>query len=564
VNIIEYLPIKLRHNRRKTSQAENDDRTVAKKKASHYNETITRLGERNHMKLNATFTGDNVPKPTKWIYSLSGIGRDAAYTLISLFYLTYIQYTGVLDETQYALQFGVITAIIVVARIWDGVNDPMIGSIIENTHWKWGKYKPWIFLGALTTSIALLILFLARPVSWGFVAVFGIFYLLWEITFTFNDIAYWSMLPSLTSKEKQRNELTTMVTVFAAVGAFAVGGLVPMLTAGNAVITYQLIAIVVTIVFFLSQMILVLTCKERERDLEAEKKQPKVSVIEMFRLMLTNRQLMWVALIIFTYYLGSELLHGFGLNYFYFAVDYSNGGSLMFAFTVVYAAGTIISQAVYPLLAKRWKRRQLINYSFFATVIGYVLFFFVGKIGPLDFLPMNIYVLAPIGVLIFAGQGVFYLTILIMITNTIEYNEWTTGERKESVVFAIRPLAAKFSSSLQQGIVYAFLLGGGVLGISNQIAEFERQKALGDMTTEQVLAFANTLINDFQASNFGPWGLTILKVGIVIIPLILFTAAYLLIIKKYTIDEAKYALMLQDIKDGNVGPDNPHLTELDK
>jgi melibiose permease/lactose/raffinose/galactose permease len=513
------------------------------------------------MKLNETFKGDDVPKTTKWVYSLSGIGRDAAYTLISLFFLTYIQYTGVLDEAQYALQFGVITIIIVLARIWDGVNDPMIGSIIENTHWKWGKYKPWIFLGALTTSIALLILFLVRPIGWGFVAIFGVFYLLWEITFTFNDIAYWSMLPSLTSKEKQRNELTTMVTVFAAVGAFAVGGIVPMVTAGNAVMSYQWIAIIVTAIFFISQLILVLVCKEKERDLEAEKKQPKIGVIEMFKLMGKNPQLMWIAFIIFTYYLGSELLHGFGLNYFYFSVDYSNGGSLMFLFTVVYAAGTIISQAIYPLLAKRFKRRQLIDWSFAATVLGYVLFFFVGKIGPVDFLPMTIWVIAPIGVLIFAGQGIFYLTILIMITNTIEYNEWTSGERKESVVFAVRPLAAKFSSSLQQGIVYVFLLAGGVLGISNQIAEFERQKAYGVLTSDQVLANANLLITDFQSSAFGPWGLTILKVGIVIIPVALFTVAFILIRKKYTIDEVKYQMMLEDIQAGRVGKNNPRVDE---
>ncbi len=503
-------------------------------------------------KFNETFTGDDVPKKTKWIYSLSGIGRDAAYTLISLFFLTYIQYTGVLDEAQYALQFGVITAIIVVARIWDGINDPMIGSIIENTHWKWGKYKPWIFLGAVTTSIALLVLFLVRPVGWGFVAIFGVFYLLWEITFTFNDIAYWSMLPSLTSKEKQRNELTTMVTVFAAVGAFAVGGIVPMITAGNAVMSYQMIAIVVTTIFFISQVVLVLACKERERDIEAEKKQPKVSVVEMFRLMGTNRQLFWVALIIFTYYLGSALLNSFGLNYFYFSVDYSNGGTLMFLFTVVYAAGTIVSQAIYPLLAKKWSRSQLINYSFMAIVAGYTLFFFVGNIGPQTFLPLHILVIAPIGVLIFAGQGIFYLTILIMITNTIEYNQWTTGERKESIVFAIRPLAAKFSSSLQQGIVYVFLLAGGVLGISNQIAEYERLKALGAMTSTEVLDAANTLISDFQNSPFGPWGLTILKVGIVVIPLVLFTLSYIMIRKKYTIDEKKYALMLQDIAEGKI------------
>ncbi len=501
------------------------------------------------MKLNGTFRGNEVPKTTKWTYSLSGIGRDAAYTLISLFFLTYIQYTGVLDEAQYTLQFGIITAIIVIARIWDGVNDPMIGSIIENTHWKWGKYKPWIFLGAVTTSVALLILFLVRPDGWGFVAIFGVFYLLWEITFTFNDIAYWSMLPSLSSEEKQRNELTTMVTVFAAVGAFAVGGLVPAITTkGNAVLSYQMIAIVVTIVFFISQLVLVLVCKERERNLDEEKKQPKVSVIEMFRLMGKNRQLMWVALIIFTYYLGSSLLNSFGLNYFLFSVNYTDGGTLMFLFTVVYALGTIVSQAIYPLLAKKFTRAQLIKYSFIAISIGYTLFFFVGNIGPMMFLPLHIGILAPIGVIIFAGQGIFYLTILIMITNTIEYNEWTSGERKESIVFAIRPLTAKFSSSLQQGIVFLFLFAAGILGISNSIGELERQRAIGNISETDVQTGANTLIENFQNSAGGPWGLTILKIGIVVIPLILFTISYILIKRKYIIDEALYQRMVADIE----------------
>ncbi|HAV20160.1 MAG TPA: hypothetical protein DCX17_03955, partial [Firmicutes bacterium] len=68
----------------------------------------------------------------------------------------------------------------------------------------------------------------------------------------------------------------------------------------------------------------------------------------------------------------------------------------------------------------------------------------------------------------------------------------------------------------------------------------------------EVLDAANTLISDFQNSPFGPWGLTILKVGIVVIPLVLFTLSYIMIRKKYTIDEKKYALMLQDIAEGKI------------
>ena len=75
------------------------------------------------------------------------------------------------------------------------------------------------------------------------------------------------------------------------------------------------------------------------------------------------------------------------------------------------------------------------------------------------------------------------------------------------------------------------------------------------MSEAEVLSSANTIIDNFQSSTFGPWGLTILKVGIVVIPLILFTIAYILIRRKYTIDEVKYQRMLKDISEGRIVKD---------
>lgn len=498
------------------------------------------------MNLKKTFSGEQVPKTTKWVYSLSGIGRDACYTLVSLFYLAYTQFAGVLSENPatYAAQFGVITLIIIISRLWDGVNDPMIGSIIENANLKWGKYKPWIFFGALGTTIALLIMFLVRPQGWLYVVMFGVFYLLWEITFTFNDIAYWSMLPSLTSEEKQRNEIMTMVTVFAAVGSFAVGGAVPALVAGNAGFMYGIIATVVAIVFFLSQLLLVVFCQEKERPKKEVKNKEKSGLLEMFKLLGKNKQLLWVAIIIFTYYLGSGLINTFGLSYFYFNIGYDTGGTLMFLFTVVYAAGTLISQAFYPLLAKRWTRNQLATVSFVLMTLGYLAFFFVGKIGPYAFIPMNIYFLAPIGVIIFGSQGIFYMTTLVMITNTIEYNEWKFGERKESIVFSVRPLAAKFASSMEQGIYYLFLFASGLYALSSDISSLERQRGLGNIPEEEVITQANALINNFH----NPWGLTIYKIGIVFVPILFFVISYYFIKRKYTIDEKMYKQMIDEIE----------------
>lgn len=87
--------------------------------------------------------GTKLDKRTKWTYCIGATGRDMAYALVSMFLLTYIQYTMKLTVAQYAA----ISAIMVVCLLWDAINDPMMGIIIENSHLKAGKFKPWIFMG---------------------------------------------------------------------------------------------------------------------------------------------------------------------------------------------------------------------------------------------------------------------------------------------------------------------------------------------------------------------------------------------------------------------------------
>ncbi|MDD5601584.1 MAG: MFS transporter, partial [Candidatus Izemoplasmatales bacterium] len=121
----------------------------------------------------------------KWAYSVGGIGRDMIYQLVATFFIVYIQYSG-LGLT--AAQFTVIGILLVVGRIWDAINDPFMGSIVENTHSKWGKFRPWILIGALLSGVVIIAMFSIRPSGWWYVAFFFIIYLLWEITFTMNDI----------------------------------------------------------------------------------------------------------------------------------------------------------------------------------------------------------------------------------------------------------------------------------------------------------------------------------------------------------------------------------------
>ena len=507
------------------------------------------------MKINTTFSGNKVPRTTKILYPLCGVGRDMLYTLFSLFLLVYITYTMTGDATSsYEHKMLAITIILVVYRIWDGINDPMIGALIENTNMKMGKYKPWILYGAIGSAISTVLLFSISFDGWWYIVFFGVVYLVWEITFTMNDIAYWSMLPSLTSDAVERVKLSTAVTVAASVGAFIAGGVIPLIYPGRAKAAFMWMSIGISAIYLLMQLVIVFFTQEKERPKEVvEKEQMKLK--EMFKIAFKNKQLMVMLGVILLYYTGSALLNAVGLNFFIFSFGYEVGNQYMFFFTVVYALGTIIAQALFPLIERRMSWEKLINLTFVVMIAGYVVFFVVGLIPIIQqnratVVYLIIYLIS--AVFIFSSQGLFYSALLIFIANTIEYNEWKTGVRSESVVFAARPFAAKLSSSIQLLVTYVILLGGGVYGVTQKISSMERDAGLGRLTDAQVIEGADAAI--FGSASLYSGQLAML-IGMTVIPIILYIGAYVLLKRKFKINKPAYERMVKDIEVGKVGPE---------
>ncbi|MDD3107339.1 MAG: MFS transporter, partial [Bacilli bacterium] len=99
------------------------------------------------------------------------------------------------------------------------------------------------------------------------------------------------------------------------------------------------------------------------------------------------------------------------------------------------------------------------------------------------------------GALIFSGQAIFYMVIIVNMTNTIEYNQYRTGRRNEAVIFSLRPFVAKFSSALQQGLVTLVLVVSGIFILSQNISQLEKQKSAFEQLTafEQITYKANIL-----------------------------------------------------------------------
>ena len=468
-------------------------------------------------------------KRTKWSYCIGATGRDMAYTLVSMFLLTYIQYTMKLTVAQ----FATISAIVVVCLLWDAVNDPLMGIIIENARLKSGKFKPWILLGVILNALVIIGLFTIRPEGWGFVAFFGIGYLLWGMTYTMNDISYWGLLPALSSDAKERNALVTIQGIFICIGQFSVAGLLPDMIAGNAVKAYRIAAIVIASCFLCFQLLTFFGVKEPPRQDNKE----VLSLKDMFKIFLRNDQLVAIGIACLLFQIGNNLLIMIGMNFFYFEFGYSVGGNLVFWFTVMYGLGTLVSEAGFASIAAKFSRTKIIAVSTAMTVAGYLLFLSVGYI-----LPKNSILINAIGFMIFFAQGLFNMTMIVMLNNTIEYDQVRFGERHDSIISAVRSFATKLASAIDQGVVALILIISGIYVISQNISNLEIQSGTGEITKEAAIAGADSFIATATgAQRF------ILRMGIASVPIIAIGIAFLIIKKKYIIDEKKYKELVDEI-----------------
>jgi Na+/melibiose symporter-like transporter len=529
-----------------------------------------------------TYEGNKIPKTTAWIYSMSGIFRDACYALISGSFLNYAKTAGLLTPDAYTAQLSTIIALYIVCLIWDGFNDPIMGLIIEKCHFKTGKFRPWILIGAIGNTLMLLLMFLTKPTGWAFVACFGIYYFSWDFVFTMNDIGYWSMLPSLSGDEKERNKITTMVTVATTIGSIAMYGCTGLLVKSyNINYIYGYIAIPTAILFLLGQCMVFFFCKEHARDPLQDKVSDQTKFTDLFTMVKKNQPLRMVVIAIFFYYLLGAILQGMGFDYFYFVYGYGGylGGKIGTYFLGVYILSTMLAQALYTVIAKHFKQMTIIKMTFYIALVSFIVFFFIAfplypnhtglningqtVAVPLAYTSeftkvydsvseQYVYTINPfsgtawlifIPVLFFSSSlGVFYLALLVMMQNSIEYNEWKFGERKESVAFSWRPLDAKLSSAVKQGLYLLSLVSSGTLAVYNTIDGISAKVGSKTETETQAEADVQNAIAGLSAFNvnmFGVW-----MVGSILVCLI---AAYLAMRLGFHLSEDDHAKIMEEL-----------------
>ena len=477
-----------------------------------------------------------IRKRNIWMFPLGTVGRDMMYNLVTNFLLTYILFTKGLT----AAQLGAITAIMVAARIFDALNDPIMGNIIESTRSRWGKFKPWLVGGIVLSCIVVTMVFSTKLTGWNFVILFGVFYFCYSIAYTMHDISYWGMVPALSSDAEARDQFASRATLFAGVGGTLAGIVIPMLTTGsgtiggNASTAYSVVAIAICIIAPAFLCFTIFGCREHRDTAPAPKSAGGLK--KVFQTISKNDQLRWIALIFLIQQVGNGIaVGGLGSTYIYF--EYGYAGGLYSLFTTVGMSATAFLMIFYPAISRKINRKPLMNIMAVISLVGFALMLLSKAVPAVGFILVTAgYMLSNFGLYS------YYLVMMISIINTVEYNEYMTGHRDEAIIASVRPFVTKMSSAVIVVITTVSYILSGVTDITNQISDLESAAAMGSIAEVEKLASIQSVMAGVSEGQK-----MILLLCMTILPCVLMLVSNVLYQKKYKLDEAEYARICTEL-----------------
>lgn len=466
----------------------------------------------------------------KICFGLGTIGRDALYSLVSMYLMVHL--TDVVTFTDGGL--AAIGIMLTMFGIFDAVIDPFVGAIIDNTKTNWGKYKPWILIGMIGTAVLASLMFHNFEMSeTTHIVLLGVTYLLFSVFFSLNDIAYWSLMPAISKDQRVREGVGSFARICANIGMFAMVLLYPSMEGifrgmgfnGSLRTPFFIFAVAAAVVMCLFQTITLLGVKEDRTQLETVE---RTTLKDLFRALFKNDQLLVAAISMALFMIGYCTTTAFGTYYF----DYAYGdGGVYIVFAAVLAVAQLSALMLFPLFRKKFSRHQLYVGSTVAVTVAYILFF-------LSFEWLPIIVVA--GLLLFFAQAFIQLLMLLFLADSIEYGEWKLGKRNEAASFAVQPFVNQIGGAISRGVLALTLI---VSGINSAIKEAADVSAATGILTAPVIE---------------DWSIWVMKISMMIFPLICILVGFALYAKKFKIDEKTYSQILADLEEKKEQKDEVH------
>ncbi len=451
-------------------------------------------------------------------YAAGDLGCNMSFALkgtVQTFWLVYMM-----------LETGLLSLLLLVVQIWDAINDPLIGSIIDNDKrcYKKGKFKTYIFVGACGLLVGGAAVFLPFPNAdtWLKGVLFVLGYIVWDAFYTIANVPYGSMLSLVTSDTGERAQLSTWRSIGSMIGNILPSVILPMLIwnkvsfdgtdsflskivipegftkeqflsnpitgeaykIGDAVLNPQTgkqveillgdrvfwAALIMGVLGFIAFifMLKTITIRVDENSVKTNETGEKFNVLKAFGQFMKNRPAVGATLAAMGMFLGMNSATTANTIMFatYFNMAQLSGLVQMIGFLPMFLFMPFITKIV-----NKYGKKE-------ASVVGTVISLIGGAfmlIFPLVSDVKLSLVLYLIGLVVFGvGMGVYTCVSWAMMGDAIDYNEWKYGTRAEGVVYSLHSFFRKLAQGVGPSVV---LLLMGVLGYKSELGTIGQSAA---------------------------------------------------------------------------------------
>lgn len=416
-------------------------------------------------------------------------GQNLVYSLIGASFFTYFM-------TDIALFPAiVVSALLIIMKVWDGINDPIVGSFVDKHTFKNGeKLRPFLKYTPLPVGVFTVLLFLVfstkEDLLWLRVAYFVIMYICWDLAYTVQDVAIWGITSSVSPDSNERDRFVQWARTIGSIFYGIFSTVIPMsleIIANATGVTMRFMTLVFAIIFGLGGAMISYRAYSAQERVRVVQETRQESMLESFSLLFKNKMLMLVTL---ANLFGAVGFGGNLVTYFFkyeIPADFiSSEGIFSFigalGLTTIYFAITSVPGFIGMMLADILKKRckGYVNVLIFMQAVNIVfriIAYFVGYQGKMLWISM---IIIGIGTIPLGAQSIAQTSIFC---DSIDYMEWKTGKRTEGITFSMQTSFTKISSGITAGLATLVLHllkynaipdAEGVVYVGTQTAAFDR------------------------------------------------------------------------------------------
>lgn len=395
-----------------------------------------------------------VPWKERISYAVSDFACNLSFQMVGT-YLMYF-YTDV-----FGIAAAAVGTLFLVARIVDAIDGPFWGIMIDHTHTRWGKSRPYFLWFSIPFAIFCILCFTTPNVSmttkivWAYITYIDV-----DVLYSAVNIPITSILPSLTNNPDERVTLSTIRQFFGTAGATIVTvAALPMVNAlghGNEQKGFFLTVVILSIV---SAILLLITFKNTKERIQTKSSKKSLPIKTSLKALKRNWPWAIVIFINFIYWLGMQTKSQVTVYFFKYNMHNAGLASLILGLQVI----ALLAVMVTPITAKKIGKRNTMLLGMALAILGQIILSFGAN-------ALSVPVIIIATLIGYLGTGFVSGLIAVMLADSVDYGEWKNGVRAEGIVTSFSSFSAKLGMGIGGAITGVILSAGGYVANTVQTA----------------------------------------------------------------------------------------------